>query len=229
MDRKLRRDLNFATDDAGPFSVAGDEFAYQDMSRVPALVQKHEDLQQREHTTKELQAEQWMHLLGLAEDVFIKDEILGLAKENGEEEEPEPSGPGPEDLEREGPQKSRSEVRKDSSPEKLQLALEVCRRARDDFEDARKFSQEEIEQLPQPVTEKILGVAKALKLAHLTHALYTAEEEYSDARRAARDAGIAKPQEQTADFSNQSDDGYDTALIEKAVFQASERVSRVQG
>jgi hypothetical protein len=199
------------------------------MSRVPVLVQKHEELQQREHTTRELQTEQWMHLLGLAENVFIKDEILELAKENGEEEEPEPSNPEPEDLEREDPQKSHSEIRKDSSRERLRLALEACRKARNDFDDARKFSQEEIEQSPQPVTEDILGLAKALKLARLTHALHTAEEEYSDARRAAREAGIAKPQEQTADFSDQSDDGYDTAVIEKAVVQASERVSRVQG
>jgi hypothetical protein len=32
--------------------------------------------------------------------------------------------------------------------------------------------------------------------------LHTAEEEYSDAKGAARDAGIAKPQEQTANFSD---------------------------
>jgi hypothetical protein len=115
IDHKLRRDLDLEANDAGSYSVVGDEFAYQDMSRVPALVQKHEELQQREHTTKELQTEQWMHLLGLAENVFIKDEILELAKKNGEEEEPERSNPEPEDLEREDPHKSHSEIRGDSS------------------------------------------------------------------------------------------------------------------
>jgi hypothetical protein len=229
MDRELRRDLDFTVDNDGSFSVLGEEIAYRDMSRIPDLIQKRKELHENERATRKLQTDLWMHMLRLSEDAFVKAEVLDLIEEEDGEEQPEPEVPEPEDAQPEATQTSESEAKKKDLRENLRIAVEACRKARDDFDDARKFSQEEIEQSPQPVTEDILGLAKALKLARLTHALHTAEEEYSDARRAAREAGIAKPQEQTADFSDQSDDGYDTAVIEKAVVQASERVSRVQG
>jgi hypothetical protein len=229
MDRELRRDLDFTVDNDGSFSVLGEEIAYRDMSRIPDLIQKRKELQENERATRKLQTDLWMHMLRLSEDAFVKAEVLDLIEEEDGEEQPEPQVPEPEDAQPEATQTSESEAKKKDLRENLRIAVEACRKARDDFDDARKFSQEEIEQLPQPVTEDNLGFAKALKLARLTHALHTAEEEYSDAKGAARDAGIAKPQEQTANFSDQSGDGYDTAVIERAVVQASERVSRVQG
>jgi hypothetical protein len=88
LDRKLRHDLNFQVDEDGSAStVAGDEFAYQDMSRIPDLFQKHKELQQNEDATRTLFTAQWMHLLRLAEDTFVKDEILELAAESDEEDE----------------------------------------------------------------------------------------------------------------------------------------------
>lgn len=239
MDIGCMRNLGLTARDPSSFSVAREEAAYQDISRAPVIYQKHVLLQQKEQAARKMQTEQWMHLLGLAEDAFVQAGVLEMAAERQEgegergsaeqqgheQEKPEPElEPEPAPV-----QKADSEVMKDGVRERLQATLEICRKARDDFEDARNFSKEEIEQLPQPVTEDYLGAARALKLGRLTHALHNAEKEYDDAKKAARDAGVEKPQAQTADFSDHSDDGYAASLLGKTVVQARERVSRVQG
>jgi hypothetical protein len=87
LDRKLRHDLDFQVDEDGSCSTTGDEFAYQDISRIPDLFQKHKELQQHDDATRSLYTAQWIHLLRLAEETFVKDEILELAEESDEEDE----------------------------------------------------------------------------------------------------------------------------------------------
>jgi hypothetical protein len=117
--------------------------------------------------------------------------------------------------------KSDSEVLEDGVRENLLAAKEACRQARDDFDDARKVSNKEIGQLPQLVTEDVLGVARVQKLARLTRALQVAEEAYLDAKKRARDVGIERPRDRTADFTDRSDDGYAASILERAVVRVA--------
>jgi hypothetical protein len=58
LDRELKRDLDFTIDDDGSFSSAGEEFAYQDMSRIPDLFQKQRELQQDKHAARKIHTAQ---------------------------------------------------------------------------------------------------------------------------------------------------------------------------
>jgi len=237
--RNCKRDLDLAMNDSGPLSAAKEDTAFEDMSRIAELLNKHKELQASKLAAEKLQAEQWTHLLSLAENAFVNAEVLTPAKkiqeaegeeggggDNGEgvREVPEQEVPNPDD-----PLKSDSEVLKDGVRVTLHAAKEACLKAREDFENARKFSNEEIAQLPQPATEDVLGAARVQKLARLTRALLAAEEAFNDAKKRAREIGITRPRDRTADFSNDSDDGYAASLLEKAVVQSRDRVTRVQG
>jgi hypothetical protein len=237
--RKFKRDLDIVMNDSGRFSAAKEEAAVQDISRIPDLYNKHRELQASKLAAEKLQAERWMHLLSLAEIAFVNAEMLTPAKEtqkaegeegggedNGEEgrEVPEQELPEPE-----APLKSDSEVLKDGVRATLHAAKEACLKAREDFEGARKFSNEEIEQLPQPADEDVLGAARVEKLARLTHALLVAEEAFNSAKKRAREVGITRPHDRTADFTDDSDDGSAASLFKRAVVQSHDRVARVQG
>jgi hypothetical protein len=237
--RNFKRDLDIVMNDFGRFSAAKEETAFHDLSQIPDLFNKHRKLQASKLAAERLQAEQWMHLLSLAETAFVNAEMLTEAKET-QKAEGEEGGGGDNDEERrevpeqglpeaDAPLKSDSEVMKDGVRATVNAAKDACLKAREDFESARKFSNEEIAQLPQPVTEDVLGAARVEKLARLTRALLVAEEAFNNAKKRAREVGIMFPFDRTADFTDDSDDEYAASLLERAVVQSRDRVARVQG
>ena len=237
--RNCYRDLDLAVNGSAPFSAAKEVVAFQDISQTPDLLSKHKELQASKLTAEKLQTEQWSQLLGPAKNAFVKAKVLTLVKETqeaqGEEggrdgnegggsEVPEQKLPDPD-----APLKSDSEVLKDGVRETLHAAKEACLKAREDFEDARNYSNEETAQLPQPATEDVVGAARVQKLARLTRALLVAEEAFNEAKKRAREVGITRPRDRTADFTDDPDDGYGASLLERAVVSSRDRIARVQG
>lgn len=224
VDLNCRRDLHLVAHDLGPIASERELDVYQEVARIPDLSRNREELRERSRELRISQMERALPLLELAEAAFIKVSILEAAEEEAEDEG-EQSGSG--EPEKELPQASDPEDTRHDVRENLRVALEACRKARDDFENARIFSQDEIDQLPQPVTEDSIGAARAEKLMRLTHHLHTAENTYYNARKEARIAGLANPQEQSADFSDRSSDGYTGSLLQRAIDQGHERISRM--
>lgn len=221
INRNCRANFQFAEDHFLSLPPRREEYAFQEVSRASGVFKRHEELREKETAARKLQTEQWAHLLGVAEYAFIEGAILGRMEEEEDveeeqlrQEQPGSQGPQPEEI-----RKSNSEISREGVRENHRAAKEACRKAREEFEGARIFSEEEIEQLPQPVNEDMLGVARVMKLERLTHAFNNAEEAYRDARKKAREAGIIRPHEQTADSSDRSDDGYAESVLQKAVTQ----------
>ena len=78
------------------------------------------------------------------------------------------------------------------------------------------------------MTEDDLGAARFQKLGRLTRALTEAENVYRDARKQVQRAGLARPAEQTSDFSNHSDDGFSESQLKEVVDQSRERILKMQ-
>lgn len=143
---------------------AGERVTFRDMGDIPHLMQRHQELGQRELEARSLQLEQALRLLRQAEDAFVHNDMLenmmGDSDEEGSEQNqsgdydqpvedrtheyqdrlriqstPAPASPGPEEKQR-------------GLHEALQVAKANCQKARDDFDEARNLTQEEIQQLP---------------------------------------------------------------------------------
>lgn len=237
--RAFKHDLDLIINASAPLSAAKEATAFQDRLQIPDLFNKHRGLQASKLASESLQAEQWMQLLSLAETAFINAEMLTPAKETQKEEGEQEGGEGNDEggkevseqgiSEPDAPLKSDSAVLKEGVRATLHAAKEACLKATEDFEDVRRFSDEEITQLPQPANEDVLGAARVEKLARLTRALLVAEEAFNNAKKRAREVGITRPRDRTADFTDDSDDGYAASLLERVVVQSRDRVARVQG
>jgi hypothetical protein len=85
-------------------------------------------------------------------------------------------------------------------------------------EGSRKLTEEELRNLPEPVTEDRIGVALVLKLSRTTRDYLEAENKVDEARRAAHQAGLVDRflVDQTWDFENRTDYGNaDSVYAEK--------------
>lgn len=225
VDLNCRRNLHLVAHDLGHIASERELDAYQDLARIPDLCRHREELRERSRKVRISQMERALPLLELAEAAFVQASILEAVEEEAENEGEQSGSEEPEKelTQATGPEDIGPDVR-----ENLRVALEACRKAREDFENARIFSQDEIDQLPQPVTEDSIGAARAEKLIRATHTLHEAEDAYYNARKQARIAGFANPQEQSADSSDRSSDGYAESLLQRAIDQGYERVSRME-
>jgi hypothetical protein len=110
-------------------------------------------------------------------------------------------------------------ARNDALVAELSFAQKVFWNALKLYQDeSRKLTEEELRDLPEPVTEDRIGIALVLKLSRTTRDLLEAEKRVDEARRAAHQAGLVDrfPIDQTWDFENRTDDGYaDSVYAEK--------------
>lgn len=236
LDRNSEQSLDFGGGGPGSLSTPSNmDEDEQHMAEIPGLIQKLEDLEQRKQAAEASNGEQWAQLVKLAEDALVKAQVINpLVYVETDEGNHKSLSSVPDHLKAPVPEDAEEDVNpegdmsaEDVLREELRVAKEVCRKAREDFEGARDLTRAEIQQLPQPVTEDDLGVARFQKLCRLTQAFRESEDVYLEVRLRAQHAGLTHPTEQLYDFEDRSDDGYAVSEVDRAADERREQVLRM--
>lgn len=218
------------------------------MDDLPGVMCRLDDLEDRRAELKRALKTAAIDVLWSAEETFVSSKILerdgiqcsewrphndryaqlqdDLREQEESPENEDSSGREEDPSEQDDPYENDGAPAELSIPEQLELAQSVLQRARDEFEGARTLTQEEIAQLPQPVTEDAKGVAMVQKLGQRTRALIDATQAWKDIYERARKAGFTSGREQTADYSDREDDGDAESLHEELIAQSRYRVGQ---
>lgn len=204
----------------------------EDLSGVYGLLGRQAELQQDEKQTKRSLCRDQDVLVKLAERALVEAKILQPSGPDTEETEPTPVHQQQEanvDVEsaEPGSQNIATINLAGADPQtELAAAQEQLRNARLEYEEGRKWNEDDVAKLPQPVSEDYVGVAMALKLSRATLAYIAAEERYHVAHQAARDAGVADrfPIDQTWNFEDRPDDGYAESLFAQRIDKVKPKV-----